>query len=303
MLLGIGLIGYTTLQAPTVVPVDVIPIQNYVETCLHDTLQQGDALIAIQGGHIVLPNPHLVTNYGAIAYAMRDRRVSLPSVEEMELELEAYIQDVLPTCTGNYSEFQTEGFDIQAKSITADVTIKGDSVSVYLEYPLTITLNNVTSSLERFTVERNDPLLRAHASVAGVVLKTVQDPNWIDLTYLSDFEGKIDILPHNDTSFVYSVTYPGPFVFLAGVEFTPNNPPVITMEDTISIPRDRPFNRQVQVSDDEDVTCTDNTAMFDITDECYISFTPRVNGEYKVSIYATDELDARTEHTVTFVVG
>ena len=289
-----------------VVSSEALPVQNYVTACLQDAVTAGASLLAIQGGYIVLPENHLQTEYGAVGYAGKDRVVLLPDVKFMEQQLASYVVDTLRVCTGNYSTFADQGLAIESGDLAAATTIKQEGIHVDLTYPLKIRFHNSTSTLDRFSADVNSPLWRAHATMAGVMLKVFQDPNYIDLTYLSGFEGKVDVIPVSHTEFLYSVTYPtssGPFTFLGAYAYTPNQPPKINMDSVVELRRGETFTKQVQVSDPEGdaFVCADDTPLFDITKECRIEFRAEILGSYNVSITATDNT-GRTEQSIQFVI-
>ncbi|MFQ5621172.1 MAG: hypothetical protein ACE5FT_04975 [Candidatus Nanoarchaeia archaeon] len=307
VLIGLAFFGYQMAREAAPIPVDVVPIQNYIETCLVDSMADGARLLGVQGGHIAVPEIHAQTEHGPVSFSVIDRVPMLATVEDMQDELSKYVADAVVDCVGDFPEFVEQGFIIEQKEAEAESQITVDGIEVQLTYPLKISLNNITTDIQRFRAELNSPLWRAHATMSGILLKTIQDPNWVDLTYLADLYGDVEILPHNATVLTYVVTIPAdpePFIFISAASFIPNTAPEIRMEPVVNMQHGEEFNRQVQVvdPDDDKVTCEDDTALFDITDDCRISFIAEVEGTYQVIIGAVDEIGNRAEKEVNFVV-
>lgn len=285
-------------------PLEIQPIHNYVSTCIKDTATRGLYLLAIQGGYINLPSEYLSADYSDVGYSYYYEGSSLVTKEEMESQLEQFINENVPECV-DFSIFSE--YEITNSEIEANVDILPNNVIFDLDYPITAKQGDKVTELSLFREEIPLRLGYLHTILASIVDKTLDDPDWIDLTYLSSFDLKIDVLPYNESVLVYSIkdeSEAEPFIFLSSFAFKDNDAPEITIPDRIEWLDGLPFIFQVNVVDpDGDLfTCRDDTALFDISEDCMITFTPEVPGEYNVTITAEDVRGNVAVKDVLFVI-
>ena len=74
------------------------------------------------------------------------------------------------------------------------------------------------------------------------------------------------------------------------------------MSDEIVLEKNVQWNYTILYEDDGFVSFSDDTAMFDITNNGEISFTPEIKGEFNVTITATDDYNAYDSVIVKFIV-
>ncbi|MBW2981240.1 hypothetical protein KY360_07525 [Candidatus Woesearchaeota archaeon] len=297
LVLLVGAIFFLSVREPVEEPFEVIkvpallqPVYVHVEDCIKDIAVPGLYLLAIQGGYIYLPDEYLATDYSNVGYGYSNGYAVMPKIDEMESQLEQYIADMVPSCV-NFELFPD--LDITSENITSEVTITTKEVIFKISYPITGRKEESISEVEKFRVIIPIRLGYIYDSMVGILTKTMDDPDWIDMTYLSGFDVKVDIVPHDETTFIYSLTDnkpADPYIFLSAFRFKSNLAPVINVNDTIYPQDGVPFLMEVEVTDPEgdSFTCSDNTALFDITDDCTILFTPEIPGDYEVIITAVD---------------
>lgn len=258
----------------------------------------------MQGGYITLPENHLNTNYSSIAYGLYSKQVTLPSLGAMESELETYIDNSIPICVNfsafSYLKFETENANSNVRILTNDVLIN-------VKFPISIIQGETTAKIDTFNVQVPIRLGYIHSILKGVIGKTLLEPNWIDLAYLSRFDLKIDALPHDNDTIVYTIQgyqEAKQYVFLSAFKIQQNQAPTINVENKIRLFDGELFLKRVNVTDPEEDSfkCSDDTALFDISYDCAILFTPEIPGTYDVTISATDAFGNKADKNIIFEV-
>ena len=305
LLSGLIFFIYSNAQSEDASVSQFSSVRNYLEECVKNRAEHGLNLIGVQGGYIKLPENHLAANYSRIAYGLYNNQNNLPSLGVMESELENYIDNALPSCI-NVSVFPYLKFEYENSS--SDVSILTNEVFINVRFPISIIQGEATTNIDSFNIQVPIRLGYIHSILKSIIGKTLLENNWIDLAYLSRFDVKIDVLPNDENSIVYSVQdYKSvkPYVFLSAFYFKPNQAPVINIENKIELPDGELFLKRVNVTDPEadSFECSEDTALFDITYDCIILFTPEIPGDYNVTISALDARGNRAYKSAIFEVG
>lgn len=265
-------------------------IKNYIEDCIEDTVETGVKLQGLQGGNIYLSDKYLTTDYSEILYSYYKGKNTLLTLEDMESDLSAFISQSLPFCV-NWSTFPD--YNITAGDISTDTEILENNIIFTINYDITAKKDEAIFRLNQFRYSSDIRVGYIYNIVKEILEKTLIDPDWIDLTYLSEFDANIELLPYNDSVLVYSMTDNSPedpYTFLTALSFKENKPPIIRLPDEIEWQDGLPLIYQVPVLDPEGdpFTCSDDTVLFDITEDCQIIFTPEIPGQYDVTITVED---------------
>jgi hypothetical protein len=205
---AVGIIVYTQREAIKVtltpVPRDIKPVYNEIESCLKTTTENGLYLIGMQGGYASLPGNSFETVFAFIGYGYYNGQKTLPSLKQIENELNNYIELMLPQCVdfSAWPELEVTQGDINAKSAILD-----DFVTVDVEWPLTFK-RETTYQLKTFSTRVNVRLGKIYNITDKIVSGEVSDPGSIDLSYFIDVGEKenmtVSMLPFNNT-IVYSI--------------------------------------------------------------------------------------------------
>lgn len=312
MIIGIILVAiggfvffiYSSQKTAVESPSESLSVKSYFEECSKSRLEHGLNLLGAQGGYISMPDSYLRTNYSNIAYGLYGKKNTLPSISAMENELEEFMDAAMASCA-NSSAFPYLKFEYGNSS--TDAEILENEVVLNVKFPVSVIQGESVTNFDEFKVKVPVRLGYIHSILTGAVKKTLLEPNWIDLAYLSSFGLKIDILPYDNNSIVYSVQdYKGtkPYVFLSAFSIRQNLAPVINAEGNIRLPDGQLFLKKLNVTDPEGdvIECSDDTALFDITHDCIILFTPEIPGRYNVGITATDAFGNEARKNIIFEV-
>ena len=78
--------------------------KKYIDECIKAKIAKGADLLGIQGGYVFPPNSFLDSNYSKIGYGLYQNKITLPSLEKIENELEHFVANAAKSCL-NYSLF------------------------------------------------------------------------------------------------------------------------------------------------------------------------------------------------------
>lgn len=183
------------------------PIYDYVLSCIEETTLKGVKIISSNGGYYEIP-PRIVFEYFTDDYPFYyyNNEIHLPSIEEVEIELEKYLSENLKYCI-DFETFEEQGYIIQDKEVSVSLDLDDEEIITKIDYPLIISKADESVEIREFKINVNSKIKEN----VGLSLRIVEDysvnPGEICLTCLENY--------FIDTGFhVYS-------------EFISNNPDVI----------------------------------------------------------------------------
>lgn len=289
------------------IPLEFRPVQNLVDDCI--TKSTLDALIVIggNGGYILGNTSTSNTTYGNINLWYDEGMRTQPSKGSLVSNLTTYLPAAIASCVDFTS---LPGYIVSTKTIVVDVEVQDQAVVVSVDYPLDILYADAQLSLEKFTRTIRIPLGRMYDAASGITEKTLQDPNTIDMSYLNSIPNlSASFIPLNRSDILFSIKANNtptaePYLFLIVQRYDRNSPPVITIPDTMLIDEGKPYLYQVTATDPDNdpLAYSDDTGLFDITEDGLIAFTAEVPGEYIVMIRAEDVAHNIDEKQVRFIV-
>ncbi len=281
-------------------------VDDLVESCIKSVGSDGLRLLGVQGGRLYSMERYLETYYSNISYAYYEGESVLVSLVDVKKQVDEFIELNVLECVDDFNVLKQQGIDVVANEISSNTLIKPGDVVFNLDYDLVI---DGKAEAEKYKVSVPVDVYQVHKNALDIVNKIVADPDWIDITYLSEFKTPVSIIPHSDDSFVMSITDPGSvngkdFVFLLGFKFEKNYAPNLQVPSLFELIDDVEFSHQVKAVDPEgdDFVFSDNHALFDISPNGLISFTPKVKGAFVVEITVTDSHGNSNSKEVKFVV-
>lgn len=151
------------------VPLEVQPINEYLDSCTAKVTEDGINLLAIKGGYINLPRDSMPTSsFNPLSSSLEifsnsDLRTAVwfreqpngifttnvPTIMDMETSLEQYINQNYQQCLNNLTTFEEQGFSfVISDSAKSVVTIRDKTVDVKVTLPIQITKESLAFSLE-----------------------------------------------------------------------------------------------------------------------------------------------------------
>ena len=159
----LGILKSTT----QVVPTQVRPVQDYIDSCVETTLQEGVDLIGLQGGYIDIPQdvlPRSVINPFSNRLEILDgyevpywfyeksngiQEEQVPTMQEMEISLAQYVDDNLPGCLTNLSAFNEFTIDING-DVSSKAKISDERIDVSVTYPILFSTQDINTQLKNY---------------------------------------------------------------------------------------------------------------------------------------------------------
>ena len=289
------------------IPTELRPVRVYMEECVGRIALDSVSILGIQGGYIFMPSDYLETNYSTLGYGYFEGKNVFNSISGMRAELDSALSSALSECADS-SKFP--GFNFTLGEIDVSTEIGDSLVIANIDFNLIAAKENFKAEMAPFRVSVPIRLGHIHSIASGIIAKLISDPDWIDMTYLSSFDVKIDIIPYDDDEMVYSISDSSflvdgsPYVFLFAAKYIINDAPQLFLEDTLYFNDGQPAAFRVPAIDPEGdlLSFSDDTALFDISSDGVIIFTPEVPGEYDVVITVEDNHLNRVSKEVKIVV-
>ncbi len=197
---------------------EFIPLKNYFDSCIGNIALEGSKRIGIQGGYLNIPNDGMPVTpripfsnklqvfgndalevpYWFYESANGIQKTQIPTVKEMEKDLQDYISFNLNNCLNNFTQFsdyEVSGFS----NIETKVTIDDDKIFVNVLGKLTSTYKGLTQEFDEFIISIDAPLGRMYKIANGIITQSNQNNFFEELTY--DMMVVYDEIPLSETEF------------------------------------------------------------------------------------------------------
>lgn len=267
---------------------NVAAIKNFVDNCLEQTMSNGLSIIGSQGGYANIRGIPFITDDGFIGYGYFEGVDTLISLDGIGRELSAFIENHLPECMQDFEVFKQQGYSIMPGNLKAETIFTEDTTIVNLDWPLEISKGGAKNTVSDFSASADVRLRKIYNSVETIVNKQLEDPEYIDYSYLKSTGFLIIVQPVYDEVIVFaiadneSILFNNPYVFIFAnkfkfSEFTTNIPPNSGFIPDLKAVVGSKFTYQVEASDiDKDkLTYSSPSNLFELDESSgLISFTP-----------------------------
>lgn len=169
LLLTIGITVYLTTQKvikpveeEVIVPEDVRPVYDYVQSCANDIARDAIGLLGLQGGFISLPGiiertptayiPADSANLFKVPLWYYEGEDRTPSVGYMEREISRYLNERLGECADGFADFEPAYTVALQGNASTRTVIAEDAVVVRVSWPLELRAADRTTRLNDFVV-------------------------------------------------------------------------------------------------------------------------------------------------------
>lgn|SRR3989344_320427 len=183
-------------------------INSEIQNCVDSTLVDALRVIGLQGGYFIIPQEinYIQTNISKVAYGLYNSQNILPPLDIIENEINSYVESTLALCLNeeNFPEVEIKEGEVNAKT-----TIKEDFVSSQTVFPVSVIKKGSTQVLQKDYFSSIDiDLMNIHKTSNEIIDKIDTNEEYFDLTYFTDLDYQVTILPYDDHIFVYSLTDP-----------------------------------------------------------------------------------------------
>lgn len=170
------------------VPDQVTPINNFVMGCVDEVSINAVEYIGQTGGYFT--SPDFSTVYGN-PYYYSEGKSYIPTIEKIEEELGAYMDIMLYTCTGDFSDYPD--FYVKRGEVKSTAKIEENKVTFDIDFPLTITKADKTYTLSRFNGETQVRLKEIYDLAYKINQKQLIDKEEICVSCMYDWSKESDL--------------------------------------------------------------------------------------------------------------
>jgi len=149
-------------------------IQNFVQECLDDSLEEVVFKVGENGGYYFPPK--VSTPVLEVPYYIKNNQNLMPSKENIESEISRGIERELFFCIEDFTFFENEYEITKGKITPPEVVIEPERVLIEMNYPLTIQKGDSKSKIEDFNSEVPVRLGIVYDAVARFVEEEIKTP-------------------------------------------------------------------------------------------------------------------------------
>src|SRR3989338_6276424 len=226
-------------QNLNLLPIEIRPVKENINSGVYETAKQGIILVGQQGGYYNIPKDELprsiinpfsnsleILRGDEVAYwyyttSNGIEKITIPSKEDIEKEIQYYINDNLQDCLENLTNFEDNGYEINEDGIVeSKVTIGPENVDVDVKYDVEVAYWYYTTSngIEKITIPSKEDIEK---EIQYYINDNLQDclenlTNFEDNGYEINEDGivesKVTIGPENvdvDVKYDVEVNYKG----------------------------------------------------------------------------------------------
>ncbi|MDD5086638.1 MAG: hypothetical protein PHV16_02705 [Candidatus Nanoarchaeia archaeon] len=184
---------------------DTRPIEHYIDLCIKSSASDALYLAGVQGGYTKTPNIYFESGYARTAYWYNKGEDISPSVGKIEQELSLYVDDTLPECMESLKVFSDMGYEFEFGELKTEAEITENNVDFNINYPIKIIKGDSISEISDFHQSFDVRLGHIIIIAKEIVEKEIEDPDWIDMTYLTEQDIDFNIYPYNENIIIYSL--------------------------------------------------------------------------------------------------
>jgi|TARA_Y100000310_G_C20568236_1_gene756645 hypothetical protein len=169
-------------------------LQEQIQECLKDTSQNAIWLIGIQGGYYEVLSPKEDYHGVEIPIYLDEDEITIPSQEDITGEIAKYMTANSEDCFVDFDDFEDLGYFVVPDSLVGvDVIIDSHFIKVGIEYPISISSENSTGSLEIFEVEvpfefdKKYSIVKEIAEIQNIDKDSIHLTEMIDIAYENNF--------------------------------------------------------------------------------------------------------------------
>jgi|SRR3989344_4607274 len=142
-----------TLQKEKPISPETAEIQNFVQECLDDSLEEVVFKVGENGGYYFPSSAPATTPVLEIPYYIKDNNNLMPRKEKIQEQISKGVARELIFCLRDFTIFTNEYEITKGKINPPEVVIEPERVLVELNYPLTIKKGESHSKIEDFNSE------------------------------------------------------------------------------------------------------------------------------------------------------
>lgn len=176
-------------------------IQNYIDSCVKKTAEEGLILLGKQGS-LILDDSLKVKDIEIYYYYKNGNRV--PSIENLQVQLSNYVKNNINVCLRGFEDFKKQGWDVEQGSFDAKAQINEKDVNFEADFPLKISDKGSAINFEKFASKLNVRLKYIYDLASKVVDFSSKYKRQIDLSALNDYDVNVTVIDYEE-SLIYNI--------------------------------------------------------------------------------------------------
>jgi len=182
-------------------------LQFFLEGCLKDITQEAIIFNSVQGGYYEVPSPNMEYSWFKIPYYFEQEVLEIPKLENVETELEKFIEENIVICLRELSSSR----NVSISGMKIQTVVSSQSVITILDLPLVLYVGEEAIEMKQFRVEVPVELGRAIEIIEKIIEEQKKFPNYIRMSYITELAEEESIfidLRHLENEVVYSLRFP-----------------------------------------------------------------------------------------------
>ena len=176
----------TNIKEETTFIASTSSIKSYTEQCIKNSAKTATTFFGLVGSRMNSPGGNFNLNEDfSIAYLRVDGDNYLGTLPEWETSLGNLLNIFIQNC--DFTIFEEQGFEITKTEPSTQVFIGEQQINFIVEYPITISKDSITKEVKDFNVNVPLNLVRVHDMVNKIIEKTINNPGFIPLSYMLQF--------------------------------------------------------------------------------------------------------------------
>lgn len=169
------------------VSLTIVPIKNYVESCIKSVGEDALEFIGQRGGYYDLPDLSTKDYFAKTAYYFYETEDVMPSIETISKEISKYMDNMLFFCFKNFIDFKEQGFKIEQGETKTETIIQPTQVTFEVSLPLTIQKGEDAHKISEFLGKVENVRFRTLYEVSkNITEEQVKHSDYICLSCISD---------------------------------------------------------------------------------------------------------------------
>lgn len=217
LLIGLGFVFYlrnktdkTETSRADNAPSYIYPIKLYIQSCLETTGKDALLHIGKQGGYYKLKKPYLNESNLSVPYYLYGYTDFSPSINSIENEISKYVDAHLLQCINNFEDFNKQGLDITYEQIHSSTKIGISSVSIDMNFPVTVIKENSVQKTEHFnSLIGKINLYEIYTTSKEITNLEYKEPNKLCLSCLYDLGKKyglyVDVSKNPNSTLIFNI--------------------------------------------------------------------------------------------------
>ena len=179
-------------------------VTESMTNCLNEIAFNGIETMGKQGR--IYPNTYLATDDIKISYFYFKGKNYMPSIEEYELELESYINENIYEC------IKKQKYSIETSKLPETSVEFNGEIKIDVDFPLVIRSSAGESNINEFQTIIDFNFTGIRSQVEEVIIKTLENPDWIYLDEVSK-DQNVKLIRVDESTIIYVLKREGEFPF------------------------------------------------------------------------------------------